>query len=136
MVKAIALALVVAGCGGGQKPTAPVAGSDQAPYAKKVSLSWGIAPSSTKSDVFLQATDETGKQTSYPLGSYDGACKVIAPAPAMKAATGVSCGEVEIDAVIEGADVIVLKGSGGDPMAREEVTRIAVPPGAKIEVAS
>jgi hypothetical protein len=133
-MKRIALALVLAACGGGAKPATTTAAGPV--LAKRFSLAWGIEQAAAKAEVFLQATDETGKQTSYPVGSYDGLCKVITPAAEMKAVTGVACSSgVEVDAVIEGGDVIVLKGTGGDPMARQEVTRIAAPPGAKVEVA-
>ncbi len=138
-MKRIALAALLSGlaaCSGGQKPTAKT-GSDTPLLSKKFSLSWGIEQATAKADVFLQATDETGKQTSYPVGTYAGDCKVITPAAAMRAVTGVTCTSgVEIDAVVEGAEVVVLKGTGGDPMAREEVTRVAAPPGAKIELAT
>lgn len=132
-MKRMVVAVILAACGGS---TPPAAGPSEAVLAKKFSLTWGIQQAASKADVFLQATDETGKQTSYPLGTYDGQCKVIAPDAAMKAVTAVSCTSgVELDAVLEAADVVVLKGTGGDPMARTEVTRITTPPGAKVDVA-
>jgi hypothetical protein len=119
-------------------------GSGPALYAKKLAISWGIEQNgAAKEDVFLQATDETGKQTSYPLGTYDGICKIFTPASEMKAATGVSCtvdsGGIELHAVIEGETIIVLKlpiqqGTAPDPMSRTEVTRITAPAGSKVEV--
>jgi hypothetical protein len=145
---AIVLALVAACSGSAKKDTTPPqegsAGSDgPALYAKKLAVSWGIQQTTGQADVFLQATDETGKQTSYPLGTYPGVCQVITPAPDMKALTGVSCTNgdtgTELDAVVSGDEVIVLKGAttqgaAPDPMAREEVTRIKAPPGAKIQI--
>src|SRR5215510_68315 len=134
-MKRIALAIVLVACGSA-KPQTTGPGSDQAQLAKKFSLAWGIEQATGKAEVFLQATDETGKHTSYPVGTYDGQCQVITPAAAMKAVTAVGCSSgVEIDAVVEGADVVILKGVGGDPMAREEITRVTTPPGAKVEVA-
>ena|SRR5438874_12367868 len=135
-MKRLAIAIVLVACGGGKKSASTTAGSGsgQALYAKRFSVAWGITQNTGKADVFLQATDETGKQLSYPLGTYDGDCKPIPPPEAMKALTACSCtGGVEIDAVIQGDEIVVLKGKGGDPMAREEVTRIGAPPGAKIE---
>jgi len=144
---AIALVLAAA-CGGKAKQdsttTGAGEGSDTGPalYAKKVAISWGIQPGTGQADVFLQVTDETGKQTSYPLGTFPGACTVITPAPEMAALTGVACTSggvgVELDAVVRDAEVIVLKvdtaqGVAPDPMARQEVLRVQAPPGAKIE---
>ena len=144
----IVLAVLVA-CGGKGKQDTANAGSgsgsgSQALYAKKMAISWGIEDhGGTKADVFLQTTDDTGKQTSYPLGTYDGVCKVFTPAPEMKAVTGVSCtsdhGGVELHAVVDSEQVIILKlvvqaGATPDPMSRTEVTRVAAPPGAKVEV--
>src|SRR5438034_8302549 len=104
---AIAVLSVMA-CSGKSKPAGTTGSGSQAMYAKKVSVSWGIEGT----NVFLQLTDETGKQTSYPLGTYQGECKVMTPAPDMKALTGVSCTGVELDAVISGEEIIVLKGNG------------------------
>jgi hypothetical protein len=145
-MKRLAFALtLVAACGGKTKPdsTSAGSGSGSAIYAKKVSLGWGIEPNgSTKADVFLTATDETGKAVSYPLGTYDGRCQVATPAPEMKAITGVHCANgatsTDLHAVIQGDAVIVLKlstvaGATPDPMAREQITQFSIPAGAKIE---
>jgi hypothetical protein len=140
-----ALALVViAACGGAGKHAANGAGSGSGPalYAKKMSVGWGLVADNGKTDVFLETTDETGRQTSYPVGSYPGDCRRTKPAPQLKAATGVECmaGDiVELDAVIDGEQVIVVRehyayGQEPDPMAREEVTRVSAAPGAAIEV--
>jgi hypothetical protein len=142
---AIALVLVVACSGKGKQPTTVGTGSGSGPaiYAKRVGLSWGIqANGSTKEDVFLVATDETGKAVSYPLGTFTGVCQVIKPTDEMKAVTGVHCANgatgVELHAVIQADNVVVLKmatssGATPDPMAREEAMRFTVAPGAKIE---
>jgi hypothetical protein len=139
----IVLGALVA-CGGKGKQDTASAGSGSAIYAKKMAISWGLEDhDGAKADIFLQTTDETGKQTSYPLGTYDGACKVFTPAPEMKALTGVSCttdqGATELHAVVDGEQVIILKlivqkGTTPDPMSRTEVTRVAAPTGAKVEV--
>src|SRR5262249_33642773 len=119
-------------------------GSAAPPLAKKIAVTWGIEPQGEMTDVFLATTDETGKQVSHPLGRYKGVCSVITPAKEMNALTGVACRTgptgTELHAVIErGEDIIVLKlgvdeGVRQDPMAREEVTRVKVPPGAKIQI--
>lgn len=142
-MKRFVLAIVViAACSGGkQKQDTVGTGSGSAIYAKKISVSWGIAPSGSSAEIFLQTTDETGKQTSYPVGTYDGTCQVIKPAEDMKALTGVNCtGGIELHAVVNDADIVVLKlkvqvGVTPDPMAREEVTRVKAPAGAAIEAA-
>lgn len=139
----IALLVAAAACGGkGKKAATAGAGSgSQAIYAKKTLLSWGIEPSGSGADVFLQLTDETGKQTSYPLGSYQGECKVVTPVAEMKAVGAVQCMTggtgIELDAVVDGETVIILKGHSDvgvapDPMAREEVTRASAPPGSAV----
>jgi hypothetical protein len=143
MVRWLAIACLVA-CSGKAKQGPTTAGSgSQAIYAKKTSLSWGITPGSGSADVFLQLTDEKGAQTSYPLGTYQGECKVIKPAAELKAPTGVACMTggtgIELDAVIDGAQVIVVKGKSDvgvtpDPMAREEVTRASATPGSAVVV--
>jgi hypothetical protein len=143
----ISLALIAA-CSGAQKAptsTKPGDGSGAPLLAKKVAVTWGIEPQGGEmTDVFLATTDETGKQVSHPLGRYKGVCSVITPAKEMNALTGVACRTgptgTELHAVIEhGEDIIVLKmgideGVRQDPMAREEVTRVKVSPGAKIQI--
>jgi len=136
----ISLALVAACSGAGK--TGSTAGSAP-PVIKKVAVSWGFEQHGEMSDVFLATTDETGKQVSHPLGRYKGVCSVITPAKEMNAVTGVACRTgptgTELHAVIEhGEDIVVLKlgideGVRQDPMAREEVTRVKVSPGSKIE---
>ena len=112
--------------------------------AKKVAVSWGITKVGEMADIFLATTDETGKQVSHPLGRYKGSCSVVVPAREMNALTGVACRTgptgTELHAVVEhGEDIVVLKlgideGVKQDPMSREEVTRVKVPAGAKIEL--
>jgi hypothetical protein len=143
-VQRLAIILVLAACSGGSKNAATTAGagSGSAIYGKKIAVSWGIQQAESSADVFLQTTDETGKQVSYPLGTYQGQCKVVTPAPEMKAITAVQCNQpatgVELDAVTTGDEIIILKantqnGVAPDPMSREEVTRVKAPGGAKIE---
>jgi len=118
-------------------------GDTAAVVAKKVAVSWGFEKHGEMSDVFLATTDETGKQVSHPLGRYKGECSVITPAPEMNAVSGVACRTgatgTELHAVIQnGVNIVILQlgideGVKQDPMAREEVTRVQVPLGAKIE---
>ena len=136
--------LAVVGCSGSknkQDPSATGSGSGSAVYAKKVLVGWGITPQGASSEVFLQTTDETGKQVSHTVGTFEGSCKVIEPVEAMKALSGVSCtlptGNIELHAVAAEPDIIVLRlkvdpGVTPDPMSREEVTRVKVPVGASI----
>lgn len=146
-MRSIAFALLLLACSGKAKTdtnTGAGSGSGPAIYAKKVALSWGIEVQGAQANVYLAATDETGKAVSHPLGTFDGQCTVIVPAPEMKAVTGVHCANgakgTELHAVIQTDHVIVLKmptaaGTTPDPMARVEIARIDVPPGAAIEAA-
>lgn len=145
----LALSNMIWGCGGSPRPPA-----GEPMIAKKVSLSWGIekvaavpgGPGDPMADVFLATTDETGKQVSRPLGRYKGECQVFSPGPEMNAVSGVSCRTggtgTELHAVIQrGEDIVILKlgvdeGVTPDPMGREEVTRIRVASGSKIELGS
>ena len=143
-MKRLAIAiLLVAACSGKSKTgTGTTAGSGSAVLAKKIVVTWGIQQKASGADVFLQTTDETGKQVSHPLGSYQGQCQVIKPVEEMRAATGVNCSVdsagTELHAVVSDGEIIVLKmsvqvGVTPDPMAREEVTRVKAPSGAAIE---
>jgi hypothetical protein len=146
---AFAFLAVSAACSGKSKTSSTTAGAGSgsggpAIYAKKYVVSFGITQASTSADVFLQTTDETGHQVSHPLGTFQGQCQVIKPAEDMKAVTGVNCAPtgssagIELDAVISGDEIVVLKldvqvGVAPDPMGRTEVTRIKAPPGAAVQ---
>ena len=142
-MKRLAIAcMLAAACSGKPKPTGAGSGSDLPILAKRIALSWGIQPTPDGADVFLQTTDETGAQISHPVGHYPGKCQVFTPAKEMLAISGISCDAqgagIELHAVIQGDDIIVVKlntapGVTPDPMAREEVTRVTAPIGAKIE---
>ena len=145
-MKQLALAIVfVAACSGGKKKTDTTAtGSGSAILVKKIAVGWGISAKGSSAEVFLQTTDETGKQVSYPVGTFPGTCQVIQAAAEMKALTAVNCSAggigTELHAVVSDADIVVLKlkvqvGITPDPMAREEVTRVKAPAGAAIEAA-
>jgi hypothetical protein len=142
---ALALALVFAACSSPSKPAAQTAGSGGAPLpAQKVLLSWGIQQQGSSADVFLQTTDEMGKQVSHPVGTYQGQCAPTTAAAEMKAVIAVSCKDgatgIELHAVVDDAAIVVLKmkvddGVAPDPMSREEVTRVQAPAGAAISAA-
>ena len=140
----IALAFL-AGCGGA-KPAATATGGPPI-LAKKVAVSWGIERANAEmEDIFLATTDETGKQVSHPLGRYKGDCAVVTPLKMMNAVSAVDCRTggtgTELQAVIQNGESIVVfklgidQGVTPDPMAREEVTRVEVPRGAKIEASN
>ncbi|MBP6633045.1 MAG: hypothetical protein KA297_26735 [Kofleriaceae bacterium] len=136
----------LAACGGGKtEPTTPEGPTGP---AKKASVSFGATSASRpgastpRSEVFLTLTDERGHATSHPVGTFDGACNDIGPNPAMSALTAMQCwwagAGVQLHAVAGRGEVIVMKlpvleGAQPDPMAREEVTRVSVEPGARIE---
>lgn len=141
---AFVLVLSTTACSGKSKgaTTGGAAGSGSAVVAKMVHVTWGIHQQDAAAEVFLQTTDETGRQVSHPLGSFPGQCSVIKPVDAMEAVSGVSCKQgatgIELHAVVRDPDIIVLKlrvddGVTPDPMAREEVTRVKIPVGAGVE---
>lgn len=133
---AILLGLAATACGGGQKTSAGD-GSGSAIYAKKVSIGWGFQAEGSDTAVYLQVTDETGRQVSNPVMTTKGECKPITPAADMKALTGCACAGFELHAVVEGTDIVIMKAKTdagpADPMNREEVTRVKVPDGAAVE---
>ena len=91
-MKEFVLAIVlVAACSGSKNKQDTTAGSAAPVLVKKVALSWGISPKGTSAEIFLQVTDETGKQVSHPVGTYEGSCQVVQPASEMKALIAVNC---------------------------------------------
>lgn len=143
---AIALGFFAAACSSAPKPTvANPSRGDPALYAKKISLSWALQKAESGTEIFLAITDETGKQVSYSLGTYDGDCKRQMPAADMKAMMGVACtttaGAVELHVVAHDRDIAVLKlrvdsnaSAAPDPLSREQVQHIKVPEGVAVEV--
>lgn len=139
----VTAALLAGACGPKAQPTKPGDGSASAPLiAKKIQLSWGISQGAKTADVFLQSTDETGAQISHPLGTFDGQCKPITPAPEMTAVLGVACINgatgIELDVTATNGHIIVMRahtqqGIVPDPMSRDELTRFDAPPGAAVE---
>lgn len=115
---------------------------------KRVTISWGISPVvgpvGEMADIFLATTDETGSQLSHSIGRYKGTCSVFAPAPEMKALTGVQCksggGGTELHAVAQGGDQIIVlqmpftEGAPQDPMNRKQIISVKVPLGVGITV--
>lgn len=143
---AIALALCgLAACPGPKKP-ANQGGSGEPVLAKKLSLGWGISQQGEMADLFLQVTDETGKQVSHELGRWKGTCAPDKAADGMKALIAISCRTggtgTQLQAIRQGGDEVIImrlgidEGVAPDPMAREEVKRIKVPLGVAIEAGS
>ncbi|HEY4238678.1 MAG TPA: hypothetical protein VGM88_02640 [Kofleriaceae bacterium] len=125
------------------EPAAAPSGSGV--LAKKVSLSWGLSPSGDGVDVFLAQTDETGKQVSASVGHFAGPCSPVKPAAEMTALLAVDCKGVELQAVVRGngatREAILMKmpiadGAKPDPMAREELVHVKLPPDAAVEAAN
>ena len=146
LARILSLASVIAACSGGHKPgtasesSAAHGSGDRgsaALYAKKVSVGWGFQAEGSQTSVFLQVTDETGRQVSHPITTVAGACKPISPPAEMKAITGCQCSDFQLHVVVQDSEIVILKLPGSsnppDPMAREEVTRIKAPEGAAIE---
>jgi hypothetical protein len=142
---AFAIALALAACSGTSKKedTTGGRGGGTPIIAKRVSLSWGVTPQGEMADLFLQTTDETGHQISHELGRWKGTCQKVDPAPAMNALIALDCRTggtgTQLQALLHGGDEIVImklgidEGVTADPMAREEVKRIKIPLGAKVE---
>jgi len=147
---ASAVLVLVLGCSGGSKqdsttPAGDGSGSSQpAILAKKVTVSWGIAPVGEMADIYLATTDETGGQRSHSIGRYKGTCSVFAPQQDMNAITGVQCkaggGGTELHLVVQGGEELIVlqmpftEGAPQDPMNRKEITRVKVPRGISITV--
>lgn len=151
IVAAILFAVGAAGCPGPAKPepaTGAGSGSGPAPLAKRISLAWGIQPTTVNNeamaDLYLALTDERGQVASHELGRWKGTCEVIVPAADMHALTGMRCRNggtgTELHVTTQGGDTIIVlqmgwdEGAPSDPMAREEVKRISVPLGVGISV--
>src|SRR5437762_370831 len=140
---AFALALSLIGCSGASKKEDTTGGGGTPIAAKRATLSWGVTQDGEMADLFLQTTDETGHQVSHELGRWKGICSKVVPDPSMNALIALDCRTggtgTELQALAHGGDeIIVMKlgidqGVTPDPMAREEVKRIKVPLGAKIE---
>lgn len=139
------LLLALAACPGPAKPTT-TGGSGEPVLAKKISLAWGISQQGEMADLFLQVTDETGKQVSHELGRWKGTCAADKAQDNMNALITLSCRTggtgTQLQAIRQGGDEIVIvklgidEGVVPDPMAREEVKRIKVPLGVGIEAGS
>lgn len=136
----LAFALALFACGP-KKPETTAKGPP--PIPKRVAVSWGQERHDAQTEVFLQLTDETGKQVSQSVGSYPGTCTVKEPAADMNAQLAIACVDgdknTELHGVIQRDEVIILKlvldgGAKPDPMSRQEVTRVKAPGGAAIQV--
>ncbi len=138
------LAIVSLACPGKKKDSSTIAtgsGTGLTHLVKHTVVSWGFSQSDGNTEVFLVTTDETGAAISHPVGSYPGTCEKFTAAKEMNAIIAAKCATegqagVELHAVKQTNEIIVLKMSGAtaDPMAREEIKRVAVALGSAIEV--
>lgn len=137
-------ALALAACPASPKGGAAGSGGGAALPPKRLQLSWGIAQDGELADIYLATTDETGKQVSHQVGRYKGACAPFSPAKEAGALMGVRCaaggGGTDLLAVHRGGEIIVVQqgtapGAAPDPMAWQEVTRVAIPTGVAVEAA-
>jgi hypothetical protein len=138
---AAAIALLAA-CGHKTPATTTTTkGSDGPPLLiKSVTISFASKPAGDQSEVYMPVEDETGKVTSYPVGTVPGACATI-PADGKDLAT-LECKSsgpvVRLHAVQQGQDVVVLRetlvaGAQPDPLNREEISRASMPGDAAIK---
>jgi hypothetical protein len=134
--------LLLMACSGGAKATKGDPGGEPV-IAKRVVIGFGFSPGEGEpatTKVFLAVTDETGTQVSHPVGAFEGACTAGTPAKEMNALVGATCPTIELHAVVQGNEIIVMGAKHAanrtgplDPMAREEITRVTFPLGAAVE---
>ena len=111
---------------------------------KQVLIGWALEPSEsgpTKTAVSLALTDEMGRVTNHPLGTYDGTCTDVGGIELYKADAAVTCGHdgkgVQLHAVAGRGEVLVYamdiaEGTQPDPMARRQIAEVDVSIDAKI----
>jgi len=146
----IAVLVALPACGGHKgKVAEPGATADAGPppLTKRVDLAWASEPVSRSdpdhAQVYLAATDETGRTTSYPIATAAGTCARIPPVKPdlmtyeCKAADGSA---VRFHGILQVTSLIVVKevidaGASPDPMNGAELTRIELPAGARIDAA-
>jgi len=143
----LAAAAAAMACGGKDKDRDTI--PDDRP-ARRATVAWGVTPGAplgdvvTRTEVFLSITEETGKSVSYPLGTYDGTCVMLGPIEKYTALTAISCTNNGVGFQLHAAghrdEIVVLRmpvkdGVEPDPLARDQITTIPVPLGAKIEAA-
>jgi hypothetical protein len=143
--------IVVAACGGTQKPNGDGTGTGSAtppqPVAQTLLAFAATGGGSSPSKIFLEVTDHNGSMQSYPIGEADPPCERT-PGNGDDIITVMKCDAsgtgVELRAVYRrGTEIIVLRRSytpEDDPadveLSFREVTRIPVPAGAAVKPAS
>jgi len=141
----VASALALSACPGKHKKPATGTGSGSAVMAKRYVVSWGITQGASSAEIFLQVTDETGKQVSHPVGTFQGTCSATTPAPEMRALIAAQCKAgatgTEVQAVHQNDQLVVVRmridqGVTPDPMGREEVTHVDIPIGIAVDAAN
>src|SRR4029079_4528773 len=131
---ALAALVCLCACGHHKGATEAPKSSDAGPppLVKRVSIAFEGQANGANVRVFLVATEESGKSTSYPLGDFPGPYTSIAADGAdlvtFECKGDASTGTVRLHAVKEGQDVAAYRerfGSGGsaDPMNRDEIGR-------------
>jgi hypothetical protein len=144
---AAAVALLVLGACGGHKGKVNGPGGDAGPppLTQRVDLAWASEPvSRTDPDhaqIYLVITDETGKSTSVPVATAAGTCARVAPVKPDLLTYQCKAGDgsaVRFHGILQVTDLVVIKelidaGDSSDPMNGAELTRVPLPPGAKVE---
>ena len=148
----LAATLVALSCGSrktqtrGDGPAASKNQPDAGPPLpiKQVLIGWALQPSEsgpTKTTVLLALTDEMGRVTNHPVGTYDGTCTDVGGIELYHADAAVTCGQagkgVQLHAVAGRGEVVVYamdiaEGTEPDPMARRQIADVDVPIDAKI----
>ena len=145
MHRLVLLVLALSACATSKPPEA----KGPPPIPKRIALSWGQEQKGDTTDVFLQITDETGKQVSYPVGTYPGVCAVKEPAPDSETRRSAwaclsrhrqqghrgSTRSFSATRSSSSSSSSRRRHPNPDPMAREEVmTRVKAPGGAAIQI--
>jgi hypothetical protein len=148
----LAAALAAASCGSrrtqtrGDEPASAKNQPDAGPPLpiKQVLIAWALVPSEsgpTRTTVSLALTDEMGRVTNHPLGTYDGTCTDVGGIELYSADAAVTCGQggkgVQLHAVAGRGEVLVYamdiaEGTEPDPMARRQIADVDVPIDAKV----
>jgi hypothetical protein len=143
----VALAVVIAAACPNKSKKDPDKPDEPARPPKRAQLGWSTeSVSGGNNRVFLAVTDETGSRIVYPIEQqFPGQCTDVGPIDQYKAIIAMTCAQdgtgFQLHAVAMGGDhVVVMRmrvaaNQEPDPMARDEILRVKVPLGAKIEKA-
>lgn len=138
------LTVVAVACGGA---TTPVPEQGPSGVARRAAVAFAAADATRpgsdvrRVDVFLAVTDERGHTSSHPLGNFEGDCRTVPANRENQSIAAMQCWQTGrgflLEAIADRGEVLVVslplaEGIPPDPMAREEVTRVRVEPGAAI----